>query len=136
MSLEIIKIEKDKKQLDSQLLDKHRKVVLEAEDLYPGIHKWYDIKAKPGLEKGDRIGYLVQKDDIPVGAAIARQGLNGKICTVRVRNEAMHEGIGKILFLLLAMNLRRETKQIHFTAPEHLCNKYQTLFDEIGFKNL
>jgi predicted transcriptional regulator/N-acetylglutamate synthase-like GNAT family acetyltransferase len=133
MPVEIIKIHQAIKSLDPYTLDEHRTVVLESEDLYPGIDLWYDRKARLGLEKGERIGYLVKKDGVSVGAAIAKQGENAKICTVRVRDEAIHEGIGKVLFLAMAMNLRRDTKKVHFTAPEDLWNRYRSFFEEMGF---
>jgi predicted transcriptional regulator len=133
MPIEILKIDNPSKYSDPLLLEEHRTVVVESEDLYPGIEVWYDKKARPGLAKGERIGYLVKKDGVPVGAAIARQGEDAKICTVRVRDESIHEGIGKILFLMLAMNLRRETKQVHFTAPEDLWNRYKEFFQGMGF---
>ncbi|TKJ41052.1 hypothetical protein CEE37_05140 [candidate division LCP-89 bacterium B3_LCP] len=135
MKIEIKKIETKEKHLDPSLIVDHQTVVLEAEDLYPGIHVWYDKKAKPGLESGERIGYLVTKNGIPVGAALAKHDENSKICTVRVRDEAIHDGIGKILFLLMAMNLRIGTKKVHFTAPENLWDKYSKFFEEMGFTN-
>lgn len=136
MPVEIYKIDNRIGNLDPFLFQQHREIVLEAEDLYPGIHIWYDRKAKPELEKGERIGYLVQQDGKPVGAAIARQGTDAKICTVRVCDEAIYAGIGKILFLLVAMNLRGETKRVHFTAPENLWTEYQEFFTKMGFANL
>lgn len=136
MQIEIHKIDNRIGSLDPLLLRQHRTIVLEAEDLYPGIDIWYDRKAKPELEKGERIGYLVQKDGRPLGAAIARQGTDAKICTVRVCDEAIHASIGKILFLLVAMNLRGGTKRVHFTAPQNLWNKYEDFFKSMGFTNL
>jgi predicted transcriptional regulator len=133
MPLEVIKIENPQKNLDPYLLHQHRTVVIESEDLYPGIDIWYDKRAKPGIERGERIGYLVKKDGIPAGAAIAKQGHDAKICTVRVKSEAVHEGIGKILFLLIAMNLRR-AREVHFTAPEELWEAYRDFFNEMCFK--
>lgn len=132
--IKIHRLEKDNIELKSELLKDHREVVLEAENLYRGIDRWYDKKAKPGIISGDRVGYLVSKDGIPIGAAIARQGEDAKICTVRVREEGVNEGVGSLLFLLLAHSLRNITKKVHFTAPEHLWVEYENFFIELGFK--
>ena len=67
MSIKIIKLEHKISNIDPLLIDQHKTVVLEAEDLYPGIDIWYNKKVKPGLEEGERIGYLIQKNGSPVG---------------------------------------------------------------------
>lgn len=133
MPISVFKIDNENKDWGEILHKQHREVVLEAEDLYPGIDIWYDKTATPGIESGERVGYLVQKDNMPVGAAIAKRGENAKICTIRVRDEGVNEGIGSILFLLLAHSLRKNTKYVHFTAPENLWIKYEFFFKDIGF---
>ena len=133
--IKIYKIDKNSLDWMTDIVNNHRELVIEAEDLYRGIERWYDIKAKPGIETGERVGYLITKDNIPAAAAIARQGEDAKICTVRVRDEAVNEGIGSLLFLLLAQSLRHETKKVHFTAPEHLWDAYNIFFKELGFVN-
>ncbi|MCX6640434.1 MAG: hypothetical protein NTW14_08145 [bacterium] len=135
MKIEIIKIDANWGKFDETIRREHREVVVESEELYPGIDLWYDRKVKPGLEKGERVGYLVKSDGVPVGAAVARQGEDAKICAVRVTEPAIHNGIGKIIFLLLAHSLRHDTKRVHFTAPETLWNLYKSFFEEMGFVN-
>jgi predicted transcriptional regulator len=135
MKVEIIKIDANNGNFDETIRREHREVVVESEDLYPGIDLWYDRKVKLGLEKGERVGYLVKSDGNPVGAAVVRQGEDAKICSVRVTEKAIHKGIGKIIFLLLAHSLRHDTKKVHFTAPETLWNSYKQFFEEMGFVN-
>jgi len=133
MKIEIHKIDKSIKGKDPLILQQHRTVVVAAEDLYPGIEIWYDRKVKSELVRGERIGYLVQKNGIPVGAAIAKQGRRSKICTVRILEEAMSFGLGRTLFYLIAMNLRGGASTVHFTAPESLWRKYEEFFKSMKF---
>ena len=141
MSIKIHKIESPKLEIDRTrinadkdlLLKAHREVVIAAEELYPGIDIWYDKKVKPGIESGERIGYLITSEDKPVAAAIAKQGENAKICTIRVAEEMVDKKLGAILFLLIAFNLRHETKKVHFTCPEYLWNTYNSFFIGMGF---
>lgn len=133
MKINIHKINKANLDWKRSLHYDHREIVTEASDLYPGIDIWYDRKAKPGIEIGERIGYLITKDNRPLGAAIAKQGADAKICTVRIRDEAVNEGLGSILFFLLAYSLRKDTNKVHFTAPESLWNEYENFFLGMGF---
>ncbi|NQS98916.1 MAG: hypothetical protein HQ591_10720 [candidate division Zixibacteria bacterium] len=133
MKINIHKINNTNIDWKRELQKEHREVVIEASDLYPGIEIWYDRKVNPGIESGERVSYLITKDNNPVAAAIAKQGEDAKICSVRVRDEAMNEGFGAILFLLLAFSFRRGTKTVHFTAPDHLWNEYENFFTGMGF---
>jgi predicted transcriptional regulator len=133
MKVNIIKIDHSNIDTKSSLLKELREVVIEAENLYPGIDKWFDKKVKSGIQLGERTCYLVQKDNQPIGAAVIKQGEDAKICTVRIRDNNVYRSFGSVLFLLIAFGLRRNTKKVHFTAPEDLWFSCEKFFRDMGF---
>ncbi len=109
-------------------------LIKENENLYPGIDKWYDRKIISGLKCKERRAYVIYNEDKPIGASIIRLGSDTKICSVRLTKDKQKKGLGYLIFILLANEIRHVAKKVHFTLPESLWLNKNVFFDNFGFK--
>jgi len=109
-------------------------LIKESEDLYPGIDLWYDRKVLPGLKNKDRRGFVIYRDDKPIGATIIKLAKDTKICSVRLIRDEQGKGIGHLLFSLIASEMRNLAKRVHFTTPESLWVNRKKFFNHFGFR--
>lgn len=109
-------------------------LVLECEDLYPGIDRWFASRVTSGLRDGSRIAYLAYEGSRVAAGAILRRGDNAKLCSLRVRNEFADQGLGTGLFNLAAREAGRMSSTLHFTAPEELAVSENRFFQTLGFR--
>lgn len=110
-------------------------IIVECEDLYPGIDIWFKKKVKPGLKNKDRVAFLVYHDERAIGAAVLRKGEDAKLCSMRILPDAQDKGIGSLLISLIAKEVRDKSKRIHFTAPSQVWTKWEQFFRSYGFQN-
>ena len=108
-------------------------LVLESEDLYPGIDKWFQKKVVPGIRDGKRIAFILFHQGRAIAETIIKFGASTKMCSMRVDPSYQGKGIGPFLFAQLANELDYSVKNVHFTAPESLAEERQGLFDDLGF---
>jgi predicted transcriptional regulator/ribosomal protein S18 acetylase RimI-like enzyme len=108
-------------------------LVLESEDLYPGIDKWFQKKVVPGIRDGRRIAFILFHEGRAIAETIIKFGSNTKMCSMRVDPAYQGKGIGPFLFAQLASELDNSVKNVHFTAPESLVEERIGLFDDLGF---
>jgi predicted transcriptional regulator len=113
-----------------------RDLVLESEDLYPGIDLWFERKVIPGIKEGRRYAYLVMQEGKAVAEAIVKRGGDTKLCSMRIRPNYQNKAIGPFLFDQIAALLDDSVKQVHFTAPESLVAEREGLFQTLGFSNM
>jgi predicted transcriptional regulator len=118
----------------SESLNDLETLVKESENYYPGIDKWFDKKVVPGLKGSDRRAYVLYENEKPVGSAVLRLGKDTKICSVRLKEEIQGQGIGNLLFCLLAIEMRHSASIVHFTAPESLWIQKNNFFKNLGFE--
>jgi predicted transcriptional regulator/GNAT superfamily N-acetyltransferase len=111
-------------------------LVLESEDLYPGIDRWFDRKVLPGIKDGSRIAYIVFHHGKAIAESIVKFGSDTKICSMRVDPIYQGKGLGPFLFAQLARELDSSVRHVHFTAPESLVVERKGLFDDLGFSLL
>jgi predicted transcriptional regulator/GNAT superfamily N-acetyltransferase len=119
----------------AESLNHLEQMVEECEDLYPGIHIWFKRKVVPGLEEKDRSALLVYHDSRPIGAAVIRKGEDAKLCSLRILPEEQGKGLGHLLVALVANEIRRTARQLHFTAPSKLWSELEEFFRSYGFVN-
>jgi predicted transcriptional regulator/N-acetylglutamate synthase-like GNAT family acetyltransferase len=115
--------------------DDLKDVILECEDLYPGIDKWYKKKVEPGVRAKDRIAFVIYNKEQPIAAAVLRKGKNAKLCSMRILADHREKGLGKLLISLIAKEIRDQSKKIHFTAPLQVWSKWEKFFASYGFVN-
>lgn len=111
-----------------------KQLVEECENLYPGIDIWFKKKVVSGFRNSNRVGYVVYVSGRPAGAAIIRKGKNAKLCSLRVLNEHMNKGIGKLLMSVVAFEIRNTSSRMHFTLPESLWCEKRSFFEAYGFQ--
>jgi predicted transcriptional regulator/ribosomal protein S18 acetylase RimI-like enzyme len=123
----------DESKLPGSALISFGDLVLESEDLYPGIDKWFQKKVIPGIRNGRRIAFIVFYQGKAIAESIVKFGSNTKMCSMRVDPAYQGKGIGPFLFAQLANELDSSVKSVHFTAPESLVEERRGLFDDLGF---
>jgi predicted transcriptional regulator len=109
-------------------------LVLECEDIYPGIDLWFKKKVVPGLSDGSRLAFLVYNGSALVGGAIVKRSQNAKVCNLRIREQFAGRGYGTGLFSLAARAVLPYSSHLHFTAPEELANRERNFFESLGFQ--
>ena len=120
--------------IDSYAVKHMKDIILESEDLYPGIDIWYKKQVEPGIYDKSRIGYIVYNNNKPIAGMIIRLSNRAKLCSLRVIPEARNMGIGTALFELAAYEISKIYTQFHFTAPESLVEQAKDYFLRIGFE--
>ena len=123
----------DETRISDKALGSFSELVLESEDLYPGIDKWFQKKVIPGIRDGRRIAFVVFHQGKAIAESIIKFGSRTKMCSMRVDPAYQGKGIGPFLFAQLANELDSSVKSVHSTAPESLVEERAGLFDDLGF---
>jgi len=113
--------------------DSFSDLLLESENLYPGIDVWFKKKVVPGLQSGKRVAYVLFHEGKAIAECVVKFGTDTKICSMRVDPLYQKKGIGPFLFAQVARELDYSIKTIHFTAPESLVLERNGLFEDLGF---
>ena len=87
------------------------------EEYYPGIGHWVKEKVIPGLRTGERVGFVGFRDELPVLAAVLKKGSRTKFCHLSIQEGFRGDGLGKLMFSLMAIEVRKTAQEIHFTLP-------------------
>lgn len=133
----IVKLGSSAARKQSDELKVLRGLLLENEDMYPGIDRWYTEKVLPGLKTSERAGYLAFEGERPVASAVLKLGKHAKFCHVRIHEGFRNRELGQMIFTQLAFQARNEkgVKDIHFTLPEHVWNESAEFFKSFGFED-
>ena len=110
-----------------------RELVLENEQMYPNIEKWFDHKVIPGIKSCQRIGYIGYLDEKPVASAVMKRGEFAKFCHLRIREDLQDIHLGEAFFALMGLESRGLAKEIHFTLPESVWRMESKFFKSFGF---
>jgi predicted transcriptional regulator len=113
-----------------------RDIVGDSEDIYPGIDKWFNKKVIPGIEKGQRIAYLIMNEGKAIAETIIKRDYDTKLCSMRIIPEYQNNHLGPVLFAQIANSLDTFAETIHFTAPESLALERFGLFNKLGFSKI
>jgi len=123
--------------VSSQVHDRARRdieqLLVECEDLYPGIDLWLRSVALPGIDEGSRLGVVAYLNDVVAGGALVKLHNEPKLCSLRVLPDYEGQGIGTSLFAAAATDLVRAGRSMFFTAPESLVESRQVFFERLGF---
>jgi hypothetical protein len=110
-----------------------RDLVLQRDEIYPGIEWWLDKKVIPGLATSERTAYVGYVDEMPIMSAVVKRGTEAKLCHLRIGEDFQDEHIGEAVFSLMVMEVRNLATEIHFTLPERLWKAKRSFFDSFGF---
>lgn len=124
-----IKSEEDTKIRDLKFL------IEDCEDIYPGIDIWFKKKAVPGIISEERKAIVVYNQNTPVGSAIVRNGKHSKLCSMRIHSDHQKKGLGRLVMALIALELRHDSKTVHFTIPEDIWEEQRKFFHKYGFES-
>jgi len=110
-------------------------LVMESEEMYPGIERWFADKVLPGLRNCSRMAYLAFENQAPVAAAVLKIGEHAKFCHVRIVEGFRDLSLGQMIFTQMAFHARhvKNAKDIHFTLPESLWLEKKEFFNSFGF---
>jgi len=110
-----------------------RNLVLQNEEMYPGIEKWLDDKVIPGLRDSCRVAYVGYLDEIPVVSAVVKRGDSSKFCHLKIREDLQDQHLGEAFFALMGLEVKSVAKEIHFTLPQGLWDREKKFFSSFGF---
>ena len=103
------------------------------EPYYPTIRRWITDKVVPDLRSGRRTAYIGYQDDLPILAAVLKQGTETKFCHLSIENGLQGNKLGHLMFTLMAIEVRHTAKEVHFTLPESLWEREKGFFNSFGF---
>lgn len=110
-----------------------RELVLENEQMYPNIKKWFDQKVVNGIAKEERIGYVAYLDGKPAVSAIVKRGESAKFCHLKIKQELQDIHLGEAFFALMGLETRGCAREVHFTLPESVWENEKAFFKSFGF---
>ena len=109
-------------------------LVCQHEEMYPGIDKWFDKKVIPGINNGERVGFLGVQNDEPVISAVVKRGELSKFCHLHISNEFQDTHLGEVFFCMMAAEVRHFSQHVHFTLPKTLWEEKKHFFQSFSFK--
>jgi GNAT superfamily N-acetyltransferase len=105
----------------------------EIKGIYPNIENWYIKKVVPELHTDQRNIFCSFVDDKLVGLIIAKkEGIEKKICTLRIHPEYRNRGIAKVLMNIALKWLGTDTP--HMTISEGLVKQYGGIIRRYNLK--
>ena len=119
----------------AQLLEHFRSVLLEQEHSYPEIRRWLRRRVVPQLDRADRSAYVAYSDGHPIGAAVFKLSHRPKLCHLSIAGHARRQRLGDAFLGLLALQVGRTARNIHFTIPESVWEEQKSFFSRFGFSN-
>ena len=110
-----------------------KNLIVANEEMYPNIAKWFHSKVVPGLKSSERVGYVAYDGDDPIASSVLKLGNQAKFCHLRIKEDFQDCNLGDIFFLQMTLEIRRNTKEVHFTLPESLWTQKREFFRKFGF---
>lgn len=129
----IVTLDSDDVSARTDQLQAFSRLVLDSEDMYPGIQTWLRDKVLPELAHPGRVAFLAYEGDRPAVSAVLKLGEDAKICHLNVKNAYQDEHLGELFFVLMALRCRRRARTVHFTLPESLWAEKSAFFESFGF---
>lgn len=131
----IVKLNKFDALFESDHLISLKELVLQSDNMYPNIIKWFNEKVITGIKNDNRVGYVGYLNDKPIVSAIVKLGVDSKFCHLKIGEEFQDENLGNVFFTLMALETRQKANQIHFTLPESLWETKREFFKSFGFND-
>jgi predicted transcriptional regulator len=111
------------------------RLLVSNEAMYPNIRSWFRGKVVPDLRSGSRVAFIGYEGERPIITAVVKKGGMAKFCHLRIEDEFQDNYLGVMFFALMALEVRRCAKEIHFTLPESLWYKKLEFFSSFGFRD-
>jgi predicted transcriptional regulator len=108
-------------------------LLLECNDYYPDIERWYSRSILPGIADQSRVACVGMIDARPVAAAIVKRGPSAKFCHLRLSTDIQEQRFGDMFFSLMAADVRAYAHTVHFTLPSSLWETRRCFFESFGF---
>ena len=120
---------------DSGLLRDFCSVVGDRENSYPDISRWLKNQVIPELGSPRRTVVVAHSENRPVAAAVFKFSNRPKLCHLSVVDHARRHKLGDALLGILALQMDRKAKKLHFTIPESVWEEQKGFFMRYGFRN-
>ena len=134
-SLRIIRLTRDDVLYRSDNFRLFSEQIIKHEILYPDIEPWLKAKVLSGIKDNSRIVYLGLNNNRPVVSAILKKGIKTKICHLHIDQWKQNQHIGDLFFTMMALDAKRNAREVHFTLPESLWLEKKEFFKSFGFHN-
>jgi len=132
-SFRLVRIGRDDARRLSDDFHELRHLILQNEQAYPGIDRWFDGRVMEGLRNGQRTGFIGLLSERPVAAAIVKRGEKAKFCHLRIMEEERSRSLGDLFFVLMALEVRQRAREVHFTLPESVWEDRKGFFKSFTF---
>jgi len=109
-------------------------LIVANEEVYPGINKWLRNKVIPGLKSGERVAFVGYLHEEPAISAVVKRGGNAKFCHLKINTEIQDIHLGELFLALMALEVKRFAREVHFTLPESLWVQEMDFFRSFGFE--
>lgn len=118
------------------LYPKIKDFLLESEDIYPGIDRWWERQVLPGLRSGRRVCHVALDNEDVVAIGIGKHDRNSaKLCTLRVKESHRGQGLGeRLLHRTVSDLLERQSRSVYYTISEKVLAECQTFFEPYQFE--
>lgn len=118
---------------ETDVLRDFKMLVMQSEDMYPGIRRWLEQKVVPGLRSSERVLFVGYSGEQAVASAVVKLRHDAKFCHLKIREDLQDRNLGEALFSLMALEVRHQATEVHFTLPESLWEREQGFFKSFGF---
>lgn len=112
-----------------------KQLIVESEDMYPGIDRWFKDKVIPGLKASERIAYVAYENDKPIASAVLKIGRRSKLCHLKIHKDFQDLYLGQMFFTQMAIEILHRSKELYFTLPESLWCQRGEFFESFGFSS-
>jgi predicted transcriptional regulator len=133
--VEIIKLDTDDVIHQSDNLKIFNNLIVSHEQNYPEIEKWLKNKVLNGIKTGERTAWYGLADGKPIASAVVKHGNKSKFCHLHITSNERDKSLGDVFFSMMAIEIKRQAKDVFFTLPEGLWSEKRDFFESFGFKN-
>jgi predicted transcriptional regulator len=112
-----------------------REQILQNEEAYPNIGRWFDAKVTSGLRTGERSGFVGLINEKAVAAAILRRGSVSKFCHLKISESVRSRSLGDLFFTLMTLEVRHCSRSVRFTLPESVWEDRKSFFQGFSFNS-
>jgi predicted transcriptional regulator len=114
-----------------------RTFLIESSDLYPDIEYWWHEHVRPTARQTGRVILVVDSGRSLDGLFIGKPGDSAKLCTLRLRDYARNQGVGRVLVTEgLSRLLKCKPSRFHVTISEGAEDGCAAFFESTGFRRV
>ena len=132
-NFQVVRLAKGDAKHSTDHLRTFKELILSNEQMYPKIGDWYKERVVPGIKSSERTAFIGYVNESPIVSAVVKLGEHAKFCHLKIREDFRDSHLGELFFCLMALEVRRVAKDVHFTLPESLWQTKGEFFKSFNF---